>query len=471
MKSNILPVVMAGGSGSRLWPMSRAHLPKQFLSLVSNTTMLQETVLRLNSTLHEPSLFICNEEHRFILAEQLRQSEIPYSGIILEPVGRNTAPAIALAALQALENFEDPLLLVLAADHVIAEPSEFSKSIEDAISLAEDGKLVTFGIVPSSPETGYGYIRQGRAIGTNAFEVSSFIEKPSLELAKKYLERGEYFWNSGMFLFKASRYIEELQKYQPEILSKCQKSLSGSKQDLDFIRLDELEFKSCPDDSIDYAVMEKTDSSVVVPLDAGWSDVGSWSALWEVSKKDLSYNAIRGDVITDSSRNCYINAQSRLVATVGVEDLIIVETNDAILVAHKGKVQDVKNIVNRLKEANRYEYLQHQKVYRLWGEHEQIAEGSRYHVKKVVVKPGGKTATQIHHHRAEHWVVVSGTAKVRNGTDTFLVCENESTFIPVGAPHSFENPGIIPLELIEVRTGSYLKEDDIVRIDNSDEGY
>ncbi|MFL9786810.1 mannose-1-phosphate guanylyltransferase/mannose-6-phosphate isomerase [Vibrio cyclitrophicus] len=467
----ILPIILAGGSGSRLWPMSRAQLPKQFLSLVSNTTMLQDTVHRLRSIPHKPCMFICNEEHRFMLAEQLRQADMPHSGILLEPVGRNTAPAIALAAIQACENGDDPLLLVLAADHVIANPSEFSRCIARAVPLAEKGRLVTFGIVPTSPETGYGYIKQGASIDGYGFAVDAFVEKPDLDAANRYLTSGNYLWNSGMFLFRASRFLEELSKHQPKILSQCQAALDKAKLDLDFIRLDSEAFKACPDDSIDYAVMEKTDSAAVVSLDAGWSDVGSWSALWEVSNKDESGNSLRGDVFTDQTKGSYVIAQDRLVATVGVENLVVVETKDAVLVAHMDKVQDVKNIVNSLKAQNRSEYLQHREIYRPWGEHEHVTEGERYHVKKVTVKPGGRTATQIHHHRTEHWIVVSGTAKVRNGEETFIVCENESTFIPVGAPHSFENPGILPLELIEVRTGAYLEEDDIIRVDDKGEGY
>lgn len=469
--NKILPVIMAGGSGSRLWPMSRTHLPKQFLSLVSERTMLQDTVLRINPIPHEPCLFICNEEHRFMLAEQLRQSGLDKSGIILEPVGRNTAPAIALSALEATKNGEDPLLLVLAADHVITDKLQFSECVKKAVPLADDGKLVTFGIVPNIPETGYGYIKQGERLSQSGYVVEAFVEKPALEVAKKYLNSGNYLWNSGMFLFKASRFLEELEKFQPEILRICQEALEKAKADLDFTRLDYDVFKNCPDNSIDYAVMEKTDSAVVVPLDAGWSDVGSWSALWDVNEKDSSSNAIRGDVITDNTKNSYIYAQNRLVATVGVEDLVVVETKDAVLVANKANVQDVKNIVNSLRAEDRSEYLQHREVYRPWGNHDHIAEGDRYHVKKVTVKPGEKTVTQVHHHRAEHWIIVSGTAKVRNGDKTFIVSENESTFIPVGVPHSFENPGIIPLEIIEVRTGSYLKEDDIVRLDETGEGY
>ncbi|HIF9479227.1 TPA: mannose-1-phosphate guanylyltransferase/mannose-6-phosphate isomerase [Photobacterium damselae] len=466
-----LPVIMAGGSGSRLWPLSRTLYPKQFLALTSNATMLQETVKRLDGIEHQAPLLICNEEHRFIVAEQLRKGGMDNSGIILEPVGRNTAPAIALAALKAVANNEDPLLLVLAADHVIQDTDAFLVSVQYAKAEAEKGKLVTFGIVPTHPETGYGYIARGDAINNNAYYVNAFIEKPVLELAKKYVNSGEYYWNSGMFLFKASRYLAELEKYAPEILVACQAAMDNSSVDLDFTRLDKAMFMACPDDSIDYAVMEKTQDAVVVPMDANWSDVGSWSALWEVNEKDVSGNATRGDVLVENTSNSYIFSQNKLVATVGVDDLIVVETKDAVLVAHKDKVQDVKGIVGQLKQANRYEYLQHREVYRPWGTHDEIAEGERFHVKHVMVKPGERTATQMHYHRAEHWVVVKGTAKVINGDKSYLLTENESTYIPIGSPHSIENPGQIPLELIEVRSGAYLSEDDVVRVENYGVGY
>lgn len=467
----ILPVILAGGSGSRLWPMSRTHFPKQFISLVNKSTMLQDTVKRLSNIEHISPLFICNEEHRFMLAEQLRQENMKHSGILLEPVGRNTAPAIALAALQAVEEGHDPLLLVLAADHVIKNTSAFTESVRSAVPLAEKGNLVTFGIVPDTPETGYGYIKQGQYISDRAFFVDEFVEKPDLATAEMYVASGEFYWNSGMFLFKASQYLKELEKHQPDILSSCQAALKGAHSDLDFMRIDELAFRNCPDDSIDYAVMEKTRDAVVVPMKAGWSDVGSWSALWEVNDKDANGNALRGDVLTEQTRNSYVYSQNKLVATIGVEDLVIVDTKDAVLVSHKDKVQEVKRIVSILKDAGRSEYLHHREVYRPWGNYDHVAEGERYHVKKVVVKPGERTATQIHYHRAEHWIVVSGTAKVRHDDKTYLVSENESTYIPVGSAHSFENPGKIVLEIIEVRTGSYLDEDDIVRIDSLGEGY
>lgn len=463
---------MAGGCGSRLWPMSRTHYPKQFLSLTSDSSMLQDTILRLKDIEHEPISLICNEEHRFLAAEQLRSRNISHSGIILEPFGRNTAPAVALSALRAIEEGQDPILLVLAADHLIKDDNVFRKTVEAATSLAESGKLVTFGIVPTKPETGYGYIRCGNKLPQHdAFSVDAFVEKPNLSVAKQYFNDGDYYWNSGMFMFKASRYLKELEKFRPDILDAVNSAYSGAHNDLDFIRLDEKAFKSCPDESIDYAVMEKTSDAVVCPLDAGWSDVGAWSSLWEVSEQDERNNVIRGDVLVDNSQRCYINSSNRLIAAVGVEDLVIVDTKDALLVAHRDKVQDVKNIVSSLKQKERSEFQRHREVYRPWGMHDHIAEGERYNVKKVVVKPGHKTAMQLHYHRAEHWVVVSGTAVVYRGTDKHIVTENESIYIPVGTEHCFENPGKFPLEIIEVRTGGYLSEDDIVRTDSKSEGY
>ncbi|MCR9509266.1 mannose-1-phosphate guanylyltransferase/mannose-6-phosphate isomerase [Vibrio parahaemolyticus] len=460
----ILPVIMAGGSGSRLWPMSRTHYPKQFLPLINDTSMLQDTVLRLKGLKHAPVSLICNEEHRFLVAEQLRLSAVEHSGIILEPFGRNTAPAVALAALHAIESTQDPILLVLAADHLIKDDYIFCKTVEKAMPLAESGKLVTFGIVPTKPETGYGYIRRGDKLSQHeAYFVDTFVEKPNLSVAKQYLNDGGYYWNSGMFMFKASRYLEELEKFRPDILDAVKSAYLGAHNDLDFIRLNEDAFKKCPDESIDYAVMEKTSDAVVCPLDAGWSDVGAWSSLWEVSDHDECLNVVRGDVLVENSERCYINSTNRLVATVGVQDLVIVDTKDAVLVAHRDKVQDVKNIVSRLKADKRSEFQYHREVYRPWGMHDHIAEGKRYNVKKVIVKPGQKTAMQLHYHRAEHWVVVSGTAMVYRGEETHIVAENESIYIPVGTQHCFENPGKVPLEIIEVRTGSYLEEDDVVR--------
>ncbi|EKO3488507.1 mannose-1-phosphate guanylyltransferase/mannose-6-phosphate isomerase [Vibrio fluvialis] len=470
--TSILPVIMAGGSGSRLWPMSRTHYPKQFLSLTSELTMLQETIKRLDGLEHSPVSLICNEEHRFLVAEQLRSAQMSHSGILLEPFGRNTAPAVALSAIHSQVNGDDPILLVLAADHLIKKNDVFIQTIQQSLPFAKQGKLVTFGIMPTKPETGYGYIRRGEQLEqSGGYKVDAFVEKPSLDVAERYVASGEYYWNSGMFMFKASRYLEELNKFRPDILTAVKAAYAGAHSDLDFIRLDVNEFEACADESIDYAVMERTNDAVVVPMDAGWSDVGAWSSLWEVSDKDENGNVIRGDVLTENSQRCYISAPERVVSAVGVEDLVIVDTKDALLVAHRDKVQDVKNIVSDLKANERSEFQHHREVYRPWGKHDHIAEGERYHVKKVVVKPGQKTAMQLHHHRSEHWIVVSGTAKVYRGKDIHIVTENESIYIPVGIDHCFENPGKLPLEIIEVRTGSYLAEDDIVRTQAQGEGY
>lgn len=471
MRDKILPVIMAGGSGSRLWPMSRTFYPKQFLTLFGDLSMLQTTVARLSGLEHDDPLIICNEEHRFIVAEQMRQRSFAHSGILLEPVGRNTAPAIALAAIHALKKGEDPLLLVLAADHVIQDQQAFRAAVKHAMPLAQEGKLVTFGIVPSHPETGYGYIEKGSSVDEFSFQVDAFVEKPTMDKAEEYVSSQQYLWNSGMFLFQASRYLAELEKYRPDILESCNQALDNVNHDLEFIRVDKEAFVSCPEDSIDYAVMEKTDSAVVVPMDAQWSDVGSWSAIWDISNKDEYDNVIRGDVLTDGTRDCYIHAQNKLVTTVGVSNLVIVETKDAILVAEKNSVQDVKHIVNELKSLKRSEHLQHQEVYRPWGSHDAIAEGRRFHVKRVTVKPGEKVSKQIHFNRAEHWVVVSGTAKVTKGAQEVLLAENQSIYIPIGESHSIENPGKVPLQVIEVRSGDYLGEDDVVRLDQNKVGY
>ncbi|EOX4224628.1 mannose-1-phosphate guanylyltransferase/mannose-6-phosphate isomerase [Vibrio cholerae] len=467
----LLPVIMAGGSGSRLWPLSRSLYPKQFISLASDRSMLQETITRLSGLEHQAPLLICNQEHRFIVAEQLRQQRIKHGGIVLEPVGRNTAPAIALAALNATKHGDDPLLLVLAADHVIQNQAAFTQAVKNAVKPAEQGMLVTFGIVPTAPETGYGYIKQGEVVGETAYRVAQFVEKPNLVTAEQYLASGEYYWNSGMFLFKASRYLKELNAHRPDILYACELAMQGARGDLDFIRIEEASFTECPEDSIDYAVMEKTQDALVVPMDAGWSDVGSFSALWEVSPKDSQGNVMVGDVIAEQTHNSYIYAQNKLVSTVGVDNLVIIETKDAVLVANKDKVQDVKNVVNQLKAQQRRECEQHREVYRPWGSHDEIAEGERYHVKHLRVKPGERTALQMHHHRAEHWVVVQGTAKVTNGDESYLVSENQSTYIPLGSAHRIENPGKVDLHLIEVRSGSYLQEDDIVRLEEYGVGY
>ena len=462
----LTPVVMAGGSGSRLWPLSRQLNPKQFLPLAGKLSMLQATIQRLKGVEVAAPWLICNEQHRFLAAEQLRQLGMEQARILWEPVGRNTAPASALAALQAVTDASDPILLVLAADHLIRDIPAFHESIRVALPLAADGKLVTFGIVADRPETGYGYIEKGLPIGEGGFLVSRFVEKPDEATARDYLASGNFFWNSGMFMFRASRYLEELERFRPEILATCSEALELGVKDLHFIRVDAGSFASCPEDSVDYAVMEKTVDAVMVPLDAGWSDIGSWSALWDVSVKDTEGNVFKGDVLGQATRNTYVHADSRLVATVGVEDLVVVETKDAVLVAHKSQVQDVKKIVERIKADNRHEHFNHREVYRPWGMYDAIDSGHRYQVKRITVQPGAKLSVQMHHHRAEHWVVVSGTARVTNGDKTYLVTENQSTYIPVGQVHALENPGVIPLELIEVQSGSYLGEDDIVRFED-----
>ncbi|WP_448246096.1 mannose-1-phosphate guanylyltransferase/mannose-6-phosphate isomerase [Thalassotalea agariperforans] len=465
----ILPVIMAGGSGTRLWPLSRQLFPKQFLTLSGEHSMLQNTAMRLTGIEHEAPVVICNEEHRFSVAEQFRANKIANSGIILEPVGRNTAPAIALAALNAVKNGDDPLLLVLAADHVIKNEAAFCQSVNNAAPLAQEGKLVTFGIVPTAPETGYGYIKGGDSISgaeSDAFVVSEFVEKPDLATAEQYLASGDYYWNSGMFLFKASTYLAELKAHNPAIYTACENSIASTQADADFIRVDKAAFEACPDDSIDYAVMENTTQAVVVPMDCGWSDVGSWSALWEIEDKDENGNAFKGDVISVNSTNSYVNAEEKLVAVIGLDDVVVVETKDAILVSKKSEVQLVKNVVNELKANDRSEFKLHREVYRPWGKYDSVDNGERFQVKRITVKPGAKLSVQMHHHRAEHWIVVSGTAMVTNGDKQIMLTENQSTYIPIGVIHALENPGKVDLELIEVQSGSYLGEDDIVRFED-----
>ncbi|MBF7979228.1 MULTISPECIES: mannose-1-phosphate guanylyltransferase/mannose-6-phosphate isomerase [Rahnella] len=464
----ILPVIMAGGTGSRLWPMSRELYPKQFLRLHGEQSMLQETVTRLNGLGASEPLVICNEEHRFLVAEQLRQINRLSKNIILEPVGRNTAPAITLAALSAIDEGSDPLLLVLAADHVIENPEAFHQAVQNAIPFAEQGKLVTFGIVPTGPETGYGYIQRGMELSSNAesvFRVQRFVEKPNLPTALQYLETGEYYWNSGMFLFRAKRFLEEMATFRPDILQACLKAIETLEPDQqqNFIRVDKESFSACPDESVDYAVMEKTTDAIVVPLDAGWNDIGSWAALWDVNNKNTAGNAVTGDVFTHNAENCYINTDEKLVAAIGVENLVIVNTKDAVLVIDKSQVQDVKKVVEYLKSAQRREYRLHRESYRPWGRNDIVVNTPRYHVNRITVKPGGQFSLQMHHHRAEHWVILSGTARVTINDENFLLTENQSTFIPIGAQHRLENPGKIPLELLEIQSGSYLEDDDIVR--------
>ena len=457
----IKAVVMAGGSGTRLWPLSRAGHPKQFLALNTEVTMLQATMNRLEGLNIESSVTICNEEHRFFVAEQLREID-KLGSIILEPIGRNTAPAIALAAFAAEG---DPLLLVLAADHVIQDESAFTQAVNKALPLAEAGKLVTFGIVPNEPHTGYGYLKKGEEV-MGGFVVDKFIEKPSSGDAQKYLNSGGYLWNSGMFLFRASRYLEELKKYRSDIFDACESSMVDVDYDLDFVRVNKVKFTACPSDSVDYAVMEKTADAVVVPMAAGWSDIGSWSSLWDVSKKDENGNVSNGDVLLHNTNNSFVRTDGKLVATIGVDNLVIISTKDALMVANKNSVQDVKIIVQRLKDDHRSEWESNREVFRPWGKYDSIDIGNRYQVKRITVNPGAKLSVQMHHHRAEHWVVVSGSAKVTNGEKTFLLTENQSTYIPIGVVHALENPGKVPLELIEIQSGSYLGEDDIVRLED-----
>jgi len=465
-KSKIQPVILAGGSGTRLWPLSRSLYPKQFISLADKPTMFQATLMRLEGLETPIPIVISNESHRFIVVDQLRESGFKGT-ILLEPFSRNTAPAIALAAFNVLQGHDDPVLLVLAADHVIQDAHVFRTMVERSLPLAEAGQLITFGIVPTEPHTGYGYIHLGEELeGTGAFSVKSFVEKPDYQTAQNYIDKGGYYWNSGMFMFRASVYLNELKKFRPDIYDSCERSCSNMVSDLDFIRFDKLAFHTCPDESVDYAVIEKTTNAVVVPLDAGWSDVGSWSALWEIANKDEHGNVLRGDVLTENTHNSYLYSEDKLIAAVGINDIVVVDTPDAVMVAHKDQVQEVKKITQRLNEERRTEATVHRKVYRPWGNYDSIDKGDRFQAKRIVVTPGAKLSVQMHHHRAEHWIVVSGTAKVTIDGVTQLLTENQSVYIPLGAVHALENPGKIELELIEVQTGSYLGEDDIIRFED-----
>jgi mannose-1-phosphate guanylyltransferase/mannose-6-phosphate isomerase len=462
----LVPVILSGGAGTRLWPLSRELHPKQLLPLVGSHTMLQDTVHRLTGLDVGAPIVVCNEAHRFLVAEQVRAAGVTPAAVVLEPAGRNTAPAIALAAHAALAaDAGDSLLLVLPADHVIRDVAAFHKAVEVASAAAVEGRLVTFGIVPSAPETGYGYIRRGRLSG-GTYQIAEFVEKPEAPRAQQFLTSGEYYWNSGMFLFRARRYLEELEKFAPDIASVCRNAFASAARDLDFTRIDAGVFGSCRSESIDYAVMERTADAVVVPLDAGWSDVGSWAALHAASGADSHGNVVRGDVVTEDTEGSYLYSESRLLATVGLRDCVVVETKDAVLVAPRDRVQDVKKLVARLKSENRYEHSLHREVFRPWGSYDSIDNGERFQVKRLSVRPGGVLSLQMHHHRAEHWVVVSGTARITRGDDTFLLEENQSTYIPIGVRHRIENPGRIPLHIIEVQSGGYLGEDDIVRFED-----
>ena len=456
-------VLLSGGVGSRLWPVSREAHPKQFQPLSGELSMLQQTLQRTSGLEETDPLVVCNEEHRFMVAEQLRQVGLEAGALILEPQGRNTAPAVALAAIHALEADPEALLLVLPADHLITEVAAFVDAVTRAIHLAEQERLVTFGVVPATAETGYGYIKCGATISDDIFDLEQFVEKPDAATARAYLESGNYLWNSGMFLFRAATYLEQLQAHAPEILERCRKAMEQASVDLDFVRPDAEVFDQCPSDSIDYAVMEKTDRGAVVSLDCGWSDVGAWSSLWDVAERDAEGNACMGDVIVDNSHNNYFRSESRLLAATGVDDLVVVETADAVLVSHRDKVQDVKRIVTQLKAEDRPEALLHRRVYRPWGCYESLITSDRFQVKRIVVNPGQTLSLQLHHHRAEHWIVVHGTAEVTCEDKVFMLGEDESTYIPLGHKHRLANPGRIPLELIEVQSGAYLGEDDIVR--------
>ena len=467
----LTPVILSGGAGTRLWPLSRELYPKQLLPLTGPRTLLQQTLLRLEGLGAAAPIIVCNEAHRFLVAEQLRQLKVTPRATILEPFGRNTAPAIALAAHAALKgiaadgNAVDPVLLVLPADHVIRDVPAFQRAVRLALMPAESGQLVTFGVVATAAETGYGYIQRGAASGA-AFRIARFIEKPNAERASEFVQSGDYYWNSGMFMFRARRYLQELARFQPEMARICEAAYRGAKADLDFTRIDPATFSACPSDSIDYAVMEKTADAVVVPLAAGWSDLGSWSSLHEAGEADAHGNVTHGDVISEDTHGSYLHSQSRLVAAVGLQDHVVVETKDAVLVAPKSRVQDVKKLVQHLKERGRYEHSLHREVFRPWGSYDSIEAGPRFQVKLLRVKPGATLSLQMHHHRAEHWVVVAGTARITRGEEVFLLEENQSTYIPIGVKHRIENPGMIPLEIIEVQSGSYFGEDDIVRFED-----
>lgn len=458
----IVPVILSGGSGTRLWPLSRKFHPKQFISLVNKTSMFQDTVTRLPKICCEP-LIICNEEHRFLAAEQLREIDTKTKGIILEPEGRNTAPAIALSALKLITEDEDPIMLVLSADHLIKNINAYHQAIKVANELAENGKLITFGITPNKAETSYGYIEANINKFDTYFTIKSFTEKPDHQNAKKYLASGNYLWNSGMFMFKASTYLGELAKFEPEILKACKKSCKIQNIDSDFIRIDNNAFKECPNKSIDSAVMERTKNGLVVPLDANWSDVGSWSSLWEVKSKDINNNVSEGDVVIEDVKNTYIYSSNRLVSAVGISNLVIIDTHDALLVADKNQTNSIQKIIDSLQNNKRREAANHRKVHRPWGYYDSIDSGEGFQVKRIVVNPGAKLSLQKHEYRAEHWVVIKGVALVTCDDKVFELVENQSTYIPIGSLHRLENHQEMPLKIIEIQTGNYLGEDDIIR--------
>lgn len=464
----MIPVVLSGGSGSRLWPLSRAAYPKQFLPLCSGYSLVQDTVRRLaGSVASETPIFVTANDQRFLLADQVQSLGLNGANIILEPARRNTAPAIGLACLAAALRNPKAVLLVLPSDHHIENVDAFQQVLSTANQAAEAGNLVTFGVVPSKPETGYGYIKADHSSSSDGwYSISAFVEKPNLDVAKRYLDSGDYYWNSGMFAFRADVYLEELKKHNPAMFKAVEAAWAARQEDLDFIRVGEQEFADCPEDSIDYAVMEKTDKAVVIPLDSGWSDVGSWQSLWEVQNKDEQGNVLVGDVLTQDTENTMVYADSRMVACLGLKNITIVETADAVLVADINQVQKVKDIVKLIESSGRSEHEFHREVHRPWGRFDSVDAGGRYQVKRITVKPGARLSTQMHHHRAEHWVVVQGTARVLRGDEVLLLSENQSVYIPLGERHYLENPGKIPLEIIEIQTGAYLGEDDIIRFND-----
>jgi mannose-1-phosphate guanylyltransferase / mannose-6-phosphate isomerase len=470
MTGQIHPVILSGGSGTRLWPMSRTLYPKQILPLVGDHSLLQQAVLRVDglSGFAAP-LIVANEEHRFIIAEQLREIGLARQALLLEPIGRNTAPAACVAALSLVEAASDALMLVMPSDHVIEDRAAFLTAVECAATAARAGHLVTFGIHPERPETGFGYIERGAALPSadGAFKVARFVEKPDTATAEAYLASGSFFWNSGIFLFPAALYVSELERLRPDMLAACRQALEAARRDDDFVRLDKTAFTACPSDSIDYAVMEHTERAAVVPVSMGWNDLGSWDALWELADKDPSGNALVGNVIAEDAVNCYLRSESGLIAALGVEDMVVIATDDAVMLAPRNRAQDVRRLVSRLTKDNRSEADALPRVHRPWGSYETLHAGHRVQVKHILVKPGGKLSLQMHHHRAEHWVVVQGTAKIRRGDEELVLTEDQSTYIPLGTAHRLENPGKIPLHLIEVQSGAYLGEDDIVRFEDS----
>ncbi len=466
----LYPVILSGGSGTRLWPMSRTLYPKQLLRLLGDDSLLQQTVRRVaDPGRFAPPLLVANEEHRFIVAEQLREIRAPSRALLLEPVGRNTAPAACVAALMLAESEPEALMLLLPADHIIADEAAFGAAIDRAAAAARAGALATFGITPERPETGYGYIRRGAAVDgiAGVFRVAEFVEKPGPDAARRFAASGEHFWNGGMFLFPAALLLDELERLRPDIVGACRRALAEARRDADFIRLDEAAFAACPANSIDYAVMEHTTRAAVVPVGMGWSDVGSWDALWEISDKDAAGNAIGGNVVAEDTRNCYLRSEAGLIAAIGIEDLVVVATADALMLAPRERTQEVRRLVARLAAEGRDEADALPTVHRPWGTYRSLHNGHRVQVKHITVKPGGRLSLQMHHHRAEHWIVVQGTARIRRGDEEMMLTEDQSTYIPLGTAHRLENPGKIPLHLIEVQSGSYLGEDDIIRFEDS----